>query len=280
MSKIDQYLEAMLKSNASDLHFVSGDPIRARVHGELKVLVNDPLTPELAQEALFEIMDATTQRTFEKEEAADFAYEIEGVSRFRANAFRHLNGIGGSMIDDVCNGCAYTWGGEFTTSAGAQVIEGYDLQMDGIFEIEAAVPVEESSWGSLNSSDQIRELQDTNRRMTNEKNKYLTRFESLQALLQQFRHPPVKAAAAVVGGDVQLRNFRALVEKVQALGAAGTGEYLGVAEVTGDALEAGEPGMMFSYAAASLLIMVGVGLDTVKQIESQLMMRNYEGFIR
>ncbi|MGI8698178.1 MAG: hypothetical protein ACR2J0_03395, partial [Mycobacteriales bacterium] len=25
---------------------------------------------------------------------------------------------------------------------------------------------------------------------------------------------------------------------------------------------------------------VGVGLDTVKQIESQLMLRNYEGFLR
>ena len=30
----------------------------------------------------------------------------------------------------------------------------------------------------------------------------------------------------------------------------------------------------------SLLIMVGVGLDTVKQIESQLQQRNYEGFLR
>jgi preprotein translocase subunit SecY len=29
-----------------------------------------------------------------------------------------------------------------------------------------------------------------------------------------------------------------------------------------------------------VLIMVGVGLETVKQIESQLMMRNYEGFLR
>jgi len=27
------------------------------------------------------------------------------------------------------------------------------------------------------------------------------------------------------------------------------------------------------------LIMVGVGLDTVKQIESQLQQRNYEGFL-
>ena len=30
----------------------------------------------------------------------------------------------------------------------------------------------------------------------------------------------------------------------------------------------------------SMLIMVGVGLDTVKQIESQLQQRNYEGFLR
>ena len=28
------------------------------------------------------------------------------------------------------------------------------------------------------------------------------------------------------------------------------------------------------------LIMVSVGLDTVKQIESQLMQRNYEGFLK
>ncbi len=33
-------------------------------------------------------------------------------------------------------------------------------------------------------------------------------------------------------------------------------------------------------AAPSMLIMVGVGLETVKQIESQLQQRNYEGFLR
>ena len=36
----------------------------------------------------------------------------------------------------------------------------------------------------------------------------------------------------------------------------------------------------FPFGGASLLIMVGVGLDTVKQIESQLQQRNYEGFLR
>ncbi|MGI8679922.1 MAG: preprotein translocase subunit SecY [Jatrophihabitans sp.] len=36
----------------------------------------------------------------------------------------------------------------------------------------------------------------------------------------------------------------------------------------------------FPFGGVAVLIMVGVGLDTVKQIESQLMQRNYEGFLR
>jgi preprotein translocase subunit SecY len=39
-------------------------------------------------------------------------------------------------------------------------------------------------------------------------------------------------------------------------------------------------GQQFPFAGTSVLIMVGVGLETVKQIESQLQQRNYEGFLR
>jgi preprotein translocase subunit SecY len=39
-------------------------------------------------------------------------------------------------------------------------------------------------------------------------------------------------------------------------------------------------GQRFVFGGTSLLIMVGVGLDTVKQIESQLQQRNYEGFLK
>jgi preprotein translocase subunit SecY len=34
------------------------------------------------------------------------------------------------------------------------------------------------------------------------------------------------------------------------------------------------------FGGAAVLIIVGVGLETVKQVESQLMLRNYEGFLR
>jgi twitching motility protein PilT len=94
MNKIDQFLHEALKQKASDLHFVSGDPVRARVHGGLKVLVDEKLTTDFVKESMFEIMDGTTKRTFEENDAADFAYEIPEVSRFRVNTFRHLNGIG------------------------------------------------------------------------------------------------------------------------------------------------------------------------------------------
>ena len=46
------------------------------------------------------------------------------------------------------------------------------------------------------------------------------------------------------------------------------------------ALSAAGVANQFPFSGISLLIMVGVGLDTVKQIESQLQQRNYEGFLR
>ena len=94
MKKMDQFLQASLQQNASDLHFLSGDPPRIRVHGGLKNLMEQKLTVEFVQDAIFEIMDGAAQATFEREDAADFAYEIPDISRFRVNAFRHLNGVG------------------------------------------------------------------------------------------------------------------------------------------------------------------------------------------
>ena len=92
--KIDHYLKTALDRSASDLHFVSGDPARVRIHGILHNLKQETLATDTVKEAMFEIMDGTAQRTFEQEDAADFAYEIEDVSRFRVNVFRHLNGVG------------------------------------------------------------------------------------------------------------------------------------------------------------------------------------------
>ena len=94
MASIDGYLQDALKNSASDLHFISGDPVRARIHGELQVIREERLTIDHVKECMSEIMDGSATRTFEEHESADFAYDIPDVSRFRVNVFQHLNGIG------------------------------------------------------------------------------------------------------------------------------------------------------------------------------------------
>ncbi len=61
----------------------------------------------------------------------------------------NLDGVDGSIINAYCSNCVYTWGGAFSMGAGAQIPEGYDLQMDGTFEIDSAVDNETTSWGSV-----------------------------------------------------------------------------------------------------------------------------------
>lgn len=59
--------------------------------------------------------------------------------------------------------------------------------------------------------------------------------------------------------------------------------YLGVIAVLPNLfLEMGNSGGVqnLPFGGTAVLIMIGVGLDTVKQIESQLMQRNYEGFLK
>jgi twitching motility protein PilT len=90
MPAIDQYLTRALKENASD-------PVRARIHGNLQTLDPEPLTIDHVHDCMLEIMDTVTQEAFRQDDAADFAYEIEDVSRFRVNVFRHLNGMGAIM---------------------------------------------------------------------------------------------------------------------------------------------------------------------------------------
>jgi preprotein translocase subunit SecY len=41
-----------------------------------------------------------------------------------------------------------------------------------------------------------------------------------------------------------------------------------------------QTGASFAFGGTSILIVIGVALDTMKQLEAQLMMRNYEGFLK
>lgn len=66
-----------------------------------------------------------------------------------AGAFEgHLDGVAGALIQ-ACTDCLYTWGGSFDTNAGAQVPDGYDVQIDGVLEIDESISTDHESFGAL-----------------------------------------------------------------------------------------------------------------------------------
>jgi hypothetical protein len=62
-----------------------------------------------------------------------------------------IDATGGSALAGPCTGCAYTFSGTFAAPTGANIPEGYDLQVDGVLEVESAVATETVNWGSLKS---------------------------------------------------------------------------------------------------------------------------------
>jgi twitching motility protein PilT len=93
---IDRLLLAMLDLGASDLHLATDSPPRVRVHGEMRVLPGaETMREHVLLEMLYEIAPERNQQEFERRNDTDFAHQIPGVSRFRANLFRDRRGPGG-----------------------------------------------------------------------------------------------------------------------------------------------------------------------------------------
>ena len=61
----------------------------------------------------------------------------------------YVDGTGGSALAGPCSGCAYTFSGTFAAPTGAQIPAGYDLQIDGVLDVESTVSVESMSWGAV-----------------------------------------------------------------------------------------------------------------------------------
>ena len=97
MARIDDYLAEVISRKGSDLHFISGDPARIRLYGELQPLRPEPLTADFVRDVLLEIMPQKALARFEDKDGADFAYQVPDLARFRVNVMRHLNGMGAVM---------------------------------------------------------------------------------------------------------------------------------------------------------------------------------------
>ena len=94
MPALDAFLELVVDQRASDLHFGSGAPPTVRFNGDLFPVPFRVLSDPEARRFLYEIMTPEQKATFDERQELDFAYELPGFARFRANVFVHRNGIG------------------------------------------------------------------------------------------------------------------------------------------------------------------------------------------
>ena len=83
-------LHYLVENGGSDLHLKAGNQPKTRIDGEIRPIASmEVLTPEDTEKAVHDMLhDAPKLREFAEENEVDYSYAIEGLARFRVNAFR------------------------------------------------------------------------------------------------------------------------------------------------------------------------------------------------
>ena len=91
--EIDSLLKHMVAKGASDLHLRVGEPPVLRLHGEmLRIEGRGVIGDDELRAMLLSIMPERNRNEFDELHDTDYAYEIEGTARFRANAAMERKG--------------------------------------------------------------------------------------------------------------------------------------------------------------------------------------------
>jgi twitching motility protein PilT len=94
MAQIDAFFKLMNEQGASDLHLITGQQPVLRIQGELERVKYKPLENDNLKTMLYEITPEDKVKIFEEAGDIDFAYEIPGLARYRANFFQQKWGVG------------------------------------------------------------------------------------------------------------------------------------------------------------------------------------------
>ncbi len=92
---ITQLLAFSVKNKASDLHLSAGLPPMIRVHGDVRRINVEPLEHKDVHGMIYDIMNDAQRKMYEETLECDFSFEIQGLARFRVNAFNQNRGAGG-----------------------------------------------------------------------------------------------------------------------------------------------------------------------------------------
>ncbi len=94
-AEIDRLLKQLVDSKGSDLHMSVTAPPMIRKDGEMQQLPGQPvLTVESMVRMIMPIVPERNREEFARTHDTDFAYELPGICRFRANLFVDLRGMG------------------------------------------------------------------------------------------------------------------------------------------------------------------------------------------
>jgi twitching motility protein PilT len=91
---ITQLLAFGVKHQASDLHLSAGLPPMIRVHGDVRRINVEPLPHKQVHAMVYDIMNDSQRKHYEDTLECDFSFEVQGLARFRVNAFNHGRGAG------------------------------------------------------------------------------------------------------------------------------------------------------------------------------------------
>ena len=91
---ITQLLAFSVKNKASDLHLSAGLPPMIRVHGDVRRINVDALEHKQVHDMVYDIMNDSQRKAYEETLECDFSFEIQGLARFRVNAFNQNRGAG------------------------------------------------------------------------------------------------------------------------------------------------------------------------------------------
>jgi len=84
---IQEYLEIVVKKEASDLHLVTGMPPMVRIDGQLLPVTGSFLTPEDTESLVFELLSPEQKEMLLVNRELDFSFALGEVARFRVNAY-------------------------------------------------------------------------------------------------------------------------------------------------------------------------------------------------
>ena len=93
MAKIDNLFHLLHANHGSDLHLSAGNPPLLRIYGDLARVDAPVVTTEDLLDVLREMVPMERVQAFEQTGDLDFAYDIPGLARYRANFFRQNRGI-------------------------------------------------------------------------------------------------------------------------------------------------------------------------------------------